>query len=113
MLRDTLFVSLDQRLKGCVAINHVKGNNFGWLFGRKNYDFFATILGYGDTYYTRIAKALPLENGMYVLDMGCGTESVGIAVSRQLGEMWKSMDWICQVSSLIMQLQKYLNQVLF
>ncbi|WP_209620866.1 class I SAM-dependent methyltransferase [Methanolobus bombayensis] len=66
-------------------MNHVKGNNFGWLFGGKHYDFFATILGFGDTYYTQVAKALPLEHGMSVLDLGCGTESVGIAVSRQLG----------------------------
>ncbi|WP_321430077.1 class I SAM-dependent methyltransferase [uncultured Methanolobus sp.] len=66
-------------------MNHVKGNNFGWVFGGKHYDFFATILGFGSTYYTQVAKALPLENGMSVLDLGCGTESVGIAVSRQLG----------------------------
>jgi demethylmenaquinone methyltransferase/2-methoxy-6-polyprenyl-1,4-benzoquinol methylase len=66
-------------------MNHVKGNNFGWFFGGKHYDFFATILGFGGTYYAQVAKALPLENGMSVLDLGCGTESVGIAVSRQLG----------------------------
>ncbi len=67
-----------------VEINHKKGNNFGWLFGGKHYDFFATILGFGNTYYSQVADALPLEKGMNVLDLGCGTESVGIAVSDQL-----------------------------
>jgi demethylmenaquinone methyltransferase/2-methoxy-6-polyprenyl-1,4-benzoquinol methylase len=65
-------------------INHIKGNNFGWLFGGKHYDFFATILGFGDAYYNQVAEVLPLEKGMSVLDLGCGTESVGIAISRHL-----------------------------
>lgn len=67
-----------------MAINHIKGNNFGWFFGGKHYDFFATILGFGNTYYRQVADTLPLEKGMSVLDLGCGTESVGIAVSKEL-----------------------------
>lgn len=69
---------------GGLEINHKKGNNFGWFFGGKHYDFFATMLGFGRTYYERVAAALPLQKGMSVLDLGCGTESVGMAVSRKL-----------------------------
>ncbi|WP_340820225.1 class I SAM-dependent methyltransferase [Methanolobus sp. WCC4] len=61
-----------------------KGNNFGWFFGGSHYDVFATILGFGHSYYGRVASALPLESGMSVLDLGCGTESVGIAISERL-----------------------------
>ncbi|WP_274377652.1 class I SAM-dependent methyltransferase [Methanolobus vulcani] len=64
----------------------MKGNNFGWLFGGKHYDFFATILGFGMPYYNQVAEVLPLETGMSVLDLGCGTESVGIAISRHLAK---------------------------
>jgi len=39
------------------------------------------ILGYGHSYYEQVVSALPLEKGMYVLDLGCGIESVGIAIS--------------------------------
>jgi demethylmenaquinone methyltransferase/2-methoxy-6-polyprenyl-1,4-benzoquinol methylase len=67
-----------------VEINHKKGNNFGWVFGGIHYDFFATILGFGTEYYRQVASVLPLEKGMSVLDLGCGTESVGIAVSDRL-----------------------------
>ncbi|WMW21528.1 class I SAM-dependent methyltransferase [Methanolobus mangrovi] len=68
-----------------MKINHKKGNNFGWFFGGRHYDFFATILGFGHSYYEQVASTLPLENGMSVLDIGCGTESVGIAVSELMG----------------------------
>lgn len=65
-----------------MEINHKKGNNFGWFFGGRHYDFFATILGFGHSYYGQVASALPLKKGMSVLDLGCGTESVGIAISQ-------------------------------
>ncbi|WP_342303947.1 class I SAM-dependent methyltransferase [Methanolobus sp. ZRKC5] len=68
-----------------MEINHKKGNNFGWFFGGRHYDFFATILGFGHYYYKQVASALPLKNGMSVLDLGCGTESVGIAISELMG----------------------------
>ncbi|WP_406662647.1 class I SAM-dependent methyltransferase [Methanolobus sp. ZRKC3] len=52
--------------------------------GGKHYDFFATILGFGSPYYEQVASELPLKKGMSILDLGCGTESVGIAIARQL-----------------------------
>lgn len=73
---------------GVLGITHKsnsKGNNFGWFFGGSHYDVFATILGFGRSYYEQVASALPLESGMSVLDLGCGTESVGIAISERLG----------------------------
>ncbi|GEM_PF-3533490 len=68
-----------------MKINHKKGNNFGWFFGGRHYDFFATILGFGNSYYEQVASVLPLEKKMSVLDIGCGTESVGIAISELMG----------------------------
>jgi len=68
-----------------LKINHKKGNNFGWFFGGRHYDFFATILGFGNSYYEQVASVLPLEKKMSVLDIGCGTESVGIAISELMG----------------------------
>lgn len=65
-------------------MNHKKGNNFGWFFGGRHYDFFASILGFGKEYYREIAKILPLKKDISVLDLGCGTGSVGFAISRRL-----------------------------
>ncbi|WP_407355359.1 class I SAM-dependent methyltransferase [Methanolobus sp. WCC5] len=55
------------------------------MFGGKHYDIFATILGFGKSYYEKVASVLPLEEGICVLDIGCGTASVGIAISENLG----------------------------
>jgi ubiquinone/menaquinone biosynthesis C-methylase UbiE len=63
-----------------------KGKNFGWLLGGKHYDFFATILGYGHSYYETVVSELPLKEGMSVLDLGCGTESVGVAIAHHFGD---------------------------
>ncbi len=62
-----------------------KGNNFGWLLGGRHYDFFATILGFGEPYYEKVASELPLKKGMSILDLGCGTESVGLAIAQHFG----------------------------
>lgn len=51
-----------------LEINHKKGNNLGWFFGGKHYDFFATMLGFGKSYYKQVVSVLPLEKGMSILD---------------------------------------------
>jgi len=60
-----------------------KGNEFGLLYGGRNYDIFATLLGFGHSYYEKAAGELPLEKGMKVLDLGCGTASLDIEIEKK------------------------------
>lgn len=60
-----------------------KGNEFGTLYGGRNYDFFATILGFGHSYYEKAASQMPLENDMKILDLGCGTATLDIEIEEK------------------------------
>ncbi|NPE27678.1 class I SAM-dependent methyltransferase [Methanococcoides sp. SA1] len=66
-----------------------KGNEFGLLYGGRNYDIFATLLGFGGSYYEKAARELPLEKGMKVLDLGCGTASLDIEIEKKTGHTCK------------------------
>lgn len=78
-------MKIGSKSKCKIKIKTKKGNNFGWLLGGRHYDFFATILGFGESYYEKVASELPLKKGMSILDLGCGTESVGIAIAQHFG----------------------------
>lgn len=45
----------------------------------------ARLFGFGPSVYRRVAQALPLRPGMRVLDMGCGTASLGLAMAERIG----------------------------
>ncbi len=62
-----------------------KGNHFGTLYGGARYDFFADMLGFDHRFYEKAAVELPLFEGMKVLDLGCGTASLTIAIAEKLG----------------------------
>ncbi|KGK99392.1 hypothetical protein LI82_05195 [Methanococcoides methylutens] len=55
-----------------------KGNDFGTIYGKKNYDIFATLLGFEYSFYERAASEMPIEKGMKVLDLGCSTASLDL-----------------------------------
>ncbi|MBP2030950.1 demethylmenaquinone methyltransferase/2-methoxy-6-polyprenyl-1,4-benzoquinol methylase [Methanohalophilus levihalophilus] len=62
-----------------------KGNHFGTLYGGPRYDFFADMLGFDHRFYEKAAAELPLQRGMKLLDLGCGTASLTLAIARKLG----------------------------
>ncbi|WP_440952640.1 class I SAM-dependent methyltransferase [Methanococcoides sp. FTZ1] len=61
-----------------------KGNEFGTIYGGKNYDIFATLLGFGHSFYEKAADEMPIEKGMKVLDLGCGTASLDIEIEERM-----------------------------
>jgi len=55
----------------------------GWLGGAA-YDVVARATGYGPEYYRRAASAIPVRPGMTVLDLGCGTGSLSLALGERM-----------------------------
>lgn len=62
-----------------------KGTVFNGLFSGANYDRFAVFSGCTASFYRKAAARIPLEPGMRVLDLGCGTASLGLAVAELMG----------------------------
>jgi ubiquinone/menaquinone biosynthesis C-methylase UbiE len=58
--------------------------SFDGLLGGVGYDAIARLTGYGPSYYHRAARALPVWPGMTLLDLGCGTASLSLAVAERL-----------------------------
>ncbi|NYT19324.1 MAG: class I SAM-dependent methyltransferase [Methanosarcinales archaeon] len=63
---------------------NAKGNDFGAIYGGKNYDIFATLLGFGHSFYEKAASEMPLKKGMKVLDLGCGTASLDLEIEEKM-----------------------------
>jgi len=60
---------------------------FDNFFGGAAYDMIGRLSGYGQEYYRKAAEALPVRPGMTLLDLGCGTASLSLALaSRMKGE---------------------------
>ena len=59
--------------------------HFDGFLGGRTYDFLAGTTGYGRAYYRRAAQSLPVEAGMTLIDLGCGTGSLTMAMARKLG----------------------------
>ena len=55
----------------------------GWM-GGIGYDLLARCLGYGPRYYRRAAMAIPVQPGMTLLDLGCGTASLSLALAERM-----------------------------
>jgi ubiquinone/menaquinone biosynthesis C-methylase UbiE len=58
--------------------------SFDGFIGGRVYDLVARLSGYGPAFYRRVALAIPIEPGMTVLDLGCGTASVSLAVAERM-----------------------------
>jgi ubiquinone/menaquinone biosynthesis C-methylase UbiE len=58
--------------------------DFEGHFGGLVYDLIASITGYGRSYYRRAALAIPVQPGMTLVDLGCGTASLSIALSHRM-----------------------------
>ncbi len=61
-----------------------KGLSFKGFSGGAWYDFLAS-LGAIDAFYRKVAHYMPLQSGMRVLDLGCGTGTFGMAIANKLG----------------------------
>ncbi|UGV40837.1 class I SAM-dependent methyltransferase [Methanococcoides orientis] len=61
-----------------------KGNDFETIYGGKNYDIFATLLGFGHSFYERAASEMPIEKGMKVLDLGYATASLDLEIEEKM-----------------------------
>jgi len=59
--------------------------DFEGPLGGKTYDFLATYLGYTEEWYKRAARTIPIRQGLRVLDVGCGTGSLTLALWSRLG----------------------------
>ena len=59
--------------------------SFEGCAGGANYDWVCYLAGFGTGYYRRASMALPLVPGMKILDVGCGTAALGLAVSERMG----------------------------
>jgi ubiquinone/menaquinone biosynthesis C-methylase UbiE len=59
--------------------------SFEGYAGGVNYDWVCYLAGFGSYFYQRAAMALPVRPGMRVLDVGCGTAGLGLAVSERVG----------------------------
>jgi demethylmenaquinone methyltransferase/2-methoxy-6-polyprenyl-1,4-benzoquinol methylase len=60
-----------------------KGNDFETIYGGKNYDIFATLPGFGHSFYERTASEMLIEKGMKVLDLGCSTASLALEIEEK------------------------------
>jgi len=60
--------------------------SFDGFIGGAVYDVLARITGYGPAYYRRAVQALPVESGMVLADLGCGTGSLAIALAGRTGK---------------------------
>jgi ubiquinone/menaquinone biosynthesis C-methylase UbiE len=58
--------------------------SFDGFIGGRVYDVVARLTGYGPGYYRRAAAAIPVRPGMTVLDLGCGTASLSLALARRM-----------------------------
>lgn len=58
--------------------------SFDGVLGGAVYDLLARLTGYGPGYYRRAALALPVAPGMRVLDLGCGTASLSLALAARM-----------------------------
>ncbi len=57
---------------------------FDGFLGGAVYDAVARLTGYGPSYYRRAARAIPARPGMTLLDLGCGTASLALALADRL-----------------------------
>ena len=68
-----------------------KGRSFdGWLSGR-TYDFVMNIFGFSEVYVSRMVDRLPLEGGMAVLDLGCGTGISGLVICDRIARRFSGL----------------------
>lgn len=62
------------------------GNVFDGAISGKVYDRFADLFGFGPTLYKKAVELMPLEPGLNVLDIGCGTGAFCTAVADLIGD---------------------------
>jgi demethylmenaquinone methyltransferase/2-methoxy-6-polyprenyl-1,4-benzoquinol methylase len=57
---------------------------FDGFMGGKVYDIVARCTGYGPEFYRRAAMSIPVRPGMTLLDLGCGTASLSLALAERM-----------------------------
>ncbi len=62
-----------------------QGNHFEGELSGALYDRLAALTGFGLQLYRRAVAEIPLRQGMRVLDLGCGTAALGVAIAEQIG----------------------------
>lgn len=62
-----------------------KGNAFAGFIGGANYDFFVNLTN-APEFHRKAAREIPLQPGMRVLDLGCGTGIFSIELAQYIGE---------------------------
>jgi ubiquinone/menaquinone biosynthesis C-methylase UbiE len=60
------------------------GERFDGFISGAVYDGIARITGYGPEFYRRAAMAIPVRPGMTLLDLGCGTASLSLALADRM-----------------------------
>ncbi len=63
---------------------HEKGRVFKGMMGGAAYDRWASALGMGAPFYRRAVGEIDLSGGSRVLDLGCGTGSLSVALADKL-----------------------------
>lgn len=64
---------------------HGQGGHFEGALSGAIYDRLASLTGFGPRLYQRAAMEIPLRSGMRVLDLGCGTAALGMAMADRIG----------------------------
>jgi len=72
-----------------VPTRNEKGRIFDGFISGSVYDALATLVGFGPRLYERACDEIPLQPGMRVLDLGCGTGAMAFPMAKRVGDSGK------------------------
>ena len=61
-----------------------KRETFDGVISGAVYDWVARFTGYGSKFYKRAAMSIPVRPGMTLLELGCGTASLSLAIAHRM-----------------------------
>lgn len=62
-----------------------KGNRFRGIMSGESYDRITARIGLNDGFFRKAVDVIPLPGGTRVLDLGCGTGTLGIFMAEKVG----------------------------